>query len=264
MMLADLYSCSGLGADGYAAVFGAQAIHGFDIEDQPYYPYRFTQADALDLLSDTAGTLSEFSARHASPPCQEFTTAGHLRVAQGGKSRFGDLLTPTIALLRQNWGHEPWVVENVDDNQKKVRRIMDPQPGEHRIILCATMFGLPMWRHRIFLANFPLRQPEPTGPGVYGALGCRHDLCPPDPVTGRPRPWGVAHVPNDQVPSGGRTALNAEHGRQVMGSHRSLPWDRLKEGFPPAYASWVGADLLRAVGYDVGAATGTAQRRSQT
>jgi hypothetical protein len=30
-----------------------------------------------------------------------------------------------------------------------------------------------------------------------------------------------------------------------MGSHRGLPWDKLKEGFPPAYTSWVGADLLR-------------------
>jgi hypothetical protein len=244
---ADLFCCSGLGADGYAAVFGAQAIYGYDIEPQPFYPYPFAQEDALKLLADPSGPLRRFRARHVSPPCQEFTTAGHLRVAQGGKPRFGDLLTPTLELLREHWNHEPWVAENVDDNQKKVRRIMEPRPGEYRIILCATMFGLPMWRHRIFLANFPLRQPEPTGPGVYGQMGCRHDTCPPDPITGRPRPWGVAHVPNDSVPSGGRTALDAEHGRQVMGSYRSLPWDRLKEGFPPAYASWVGADMLRAM-----------------
>lgn len=242
MKLADLYCCSGLGADGYAAVFGSQALHGFDIEPQPLYPYAFTQADALALLADPSGPLSEFDAMHLSPPCQLFTTGGHLR---RGEARFGDLLTPTLDLLREHWNDTPWVVENVDDNRRKVRRIMEPREGEHRIILCATMFGLPMWRHRIFLANFPLRQPEPTGKGVYGQMGCRHDLCPPDPVTGKPRPWGVAHVPNDQVPSGGRTARDAEHGRQVMGSYRSLPWDRLKEGFPPAYASWVGADLLR-------------------
>ena len=242
--LADLFSGSGLGADGYASVFGASALHGFDIEYQAHYPYAFTRANAMDLLEDPSGPLNGFDALHNSSPCQVFTTAGHLRTAQGGKSRYPDLLTPSLRLLRQHWNHKPWVVENVDDNQKKVRAIMSPQPGEYRIILCATMFGLPMWRHRIFLANFPLRTPEPTGPGVYGALGCRHDTCPIDPVSGKPRPWGVAHVPDDEVPSGGRTALNAEHGRQVMGSYRSLPWDRLKEGFPPAYTSWVGADLL--------------------
>lgn len=247
MRIADIYSCSGLGADGYAAVFGAAALKGFDIEAQPHYPYEFERADALALLADRSGPLAEFDARHTSPPCQLFTTAGHLRKAQGGTPRFLDLLTPTLELLRQNWNDEPWVVENVDDNQKKVREIMEPREGEHRIILCGTMFGLPIWRHRIFLANFPLRQPAPTGSGVYGRMGCRHDTCPPDPITGRPRPWGVAHVPNDNIPSGGRTARDAEHGRQVMGSHRSLPWDRLKEGFPPAYTSYVGADMLRAL-----------------
>ena len=241
--IADLFSCAGLGADGYASVFGAAALHGFDIEAQPHYPYTFTQGDAMALLADPRGPRANYTVRHASPPCQAFTTAGHLRTAQGGEPRFGDLLTPTLALLRSHWDHQPWIVENVDDNQKKVRAIMAPQLGESQVILCATMFGLPMWRHRIFLANFPLRSPAPTGPGVYGALGCRHDTCPEDPKTGRPRPWGVSHVPDDEIPSGGRTALDAEHGRQVMGSYRSLPWDRLKEGFPPAYTSWIGADL---------------------
>jgi hypothetical protein len=96
--LADLFSCSGLGADGYAAVLGAGSITGFDIEDQPLYPYGFVQGDALALLADPRGPLSRFSVRHASPPCQEFTTAAHLRKAQGGTSRFGDLLTPTLSL----------------------------------------------------------------------------------------------------------------------------------------------------------------------
>lgn len=243
--IADMYSCSGLGADGYAAVLGARAVHGYDIEDQPLYPYAFTQADALALLAEPEGELSRFRARHASPPCQEFTTGKHLRKAQGGKSRFGDLLTPTLALLREHWNHQPWIVENVDDNQGQVREIMTPRPGEHLIMLCGSMFGLKVQRHRLFLANFPLRQPEPVpGGGKWRGLGCDHSVFELDPVSGKPRPWGVAHVPNDNIPSGGRTALDAEHGRQVMGSHRSLPWGRLKEGFPPAYTSWVAADLV--------------------
>lgn len=246
MKLADVCCCAGLASDGYAAVLGAQNVKGTDIAAQPDYPYEFLQADAMELLANQSPWLESADVMHLSFPCQLFTTAGHLRTAQGGAPRFGDLLTPGLALLRERWSHKMWVVENVDDNQHKVRAIMEPQPGEYRITLCATMFGLPMWRHRIFLANFPLRTPGPTGPGVYGAMGCRHDTCPPDPITGKPRPWGVSYIPNDEVPAGGRTARDAEHGRQVMGSWRSLPWDSLKEGFPPAYASYIAADMVAA------------------
>lgn len=248
-LIGDLCCGGGLAADGYAAVFGARSLYGFDLHEQPSYPYPFFQADALELLTQgITGPLGHFHALHTSFPCQDFTTAGHLRTAQGGASRFGDLLTPGLALLRERWTHIPWIVENVEDNQGKVRAIMETnrQPGEHIVVLCGSMFGLSVQRHRIFLTNFPLRQPPPIpGGGKYRAQGCDHSAFPPDPITGRPRPWGVYHVKGDSVPSGGRTALSAEHAREVMGSHRTLPWDVVKEGFPPAYTTWVGADLLR-------------------
>jgi hypothetical protein len=240
----DHCCCAGLASDGYAAVLGAANVRGSDIEPQPDYPYPFEKRDAMEELAE--GPPPGVIAHHWSWPCQFATTAGHLRTAQGGTARYGDLLTPGLVGLRSRaWRDTPWVVENVDDNQRKVRRIMAPQPGEWLITLCGSMFGLAVQRHRLFLANFPLRQPEPTGPGVYGQMGCRHDTFPSGP-NGRPKPVGVYHVPGDKVPSGGHTARDAEHGRQVMGSHRSLPWDKLKEGFPPAYTSWVAADLLRA------------------
>lgn len=241
-MIADLCCCAGLGADGYASVFGASTIHGFDHEPQPDYPYGFTEADVMDLLMTDA--LERYQVLHTSFPCQIHTTAGHLRSAQGGKSKYEDLLTPGLELLRTRWGHKLWIAENVDDRSGNVRRIMAPRDGETLIMLCGTMFGLPIWRHRLFLANFPLRRPEPTGRGKYASQGCRHDTCEPDPITGRPRPWGVYHVKGDNVPSGGRTCRDEEHGRQVMGSRRLLPWDKLKEGFPPAYTAWIAADLL--------------------
>ncbi len=242
--IADICCCAGLGADGYAAVFGASALHGYDLEPQPDYPYGFTQADAMTLLQ--SDEPEQYTALHTSFPCQFHTTAGHLRKAQGGTSKYLDLLTPGLDLLRTRWAHKPWIVENVEDNQGKVRAIMAPRPGEHLILLCGSMFGLQVQRHRLFLTNFPLRTPPPVpGPGKYRAQGCDHSLFPLDPITGNPRPWGVWHVPADNVPSGGRTARDAEHARQVMGAHRSLPWASIKEGFPPAYTTWVGADLLR-------------------
>lgn len=255
--IGDLCCCGGMGADGYAAVFGASALIGYDIEDQPHYPYRFVRADVMRLLERSGDHLTNplhlYDALHTSFPCQLFTTGGHLRTAQGGKTKALDLLTPGLGLLRTRWNHKPWIVENVEDNQGKVRAIMAPREGESLILLCGSMFGLQVQRHRLFLANFPLRTPPPVAKpphvkgkaGKYRDQGCDHSLFPADPVTGNPRPWGVWHVPGDSIPSGGRTARDAEHARQVMGGHRSLPWETIKEGFPPAYTSWIAADLLR-------------------
>ena len=242
----DYCCCAGLGADGYASVFGASAIHGYDIEDQPDYPYAFTKADVKELLHTG---LRPATARHFSFPCQFHTTASHLRKAQGGESKYEDMLTPGLAMIREFYNDTPWIVENVDDRSGQVREIMAPRPGESLIVLCGSMFGLAVERHRLFLANFPLRTPTPVPhphgkkPGKYRDQGCDHSLFPIGPK-GKPKPVGVYHVMGDKIPEGGSTARDEEHGRQVMGSHRSLPWDKLKEGFPPAYTAWVAADLL--------------------
>jgi len=90
---------------------------------------------------------------------------------------------------------------------------------------CGSAYGLGVRRHRLFLSNRPL----------VGS-GCDHKA--------QGRPWGVYHVPNDAIPQGGRTALNVEHGREVMGVTREIPWNSLKEGFPPLYATHIGQQLL--------------------
>lgn len=238
--LADVCCGAGLAADGYVAS-GAR-VEGWDLHPQPHYPYPFHQGDGLAYLrTDDA---QRFDAIHTSWPCQLFTTAKHLRTAQGNRSKETvDLLTPGLALLRERWNHKPWVVENVDDNQRQVRAILAPRPGEYLTMLCGSMFGLEVQRHRLFLTNFPVPPFPATGTGVWASQGCRHDTFPLDPITGRPRPWGVWHVAADNVPSGGRTARDAAHGRQVMGVSRDVPWDYLKEGIPPAYSAYVGAHL---------------------
>lgn len=228
LALADVCCGAGLGADGYAAV-GFEPT-GWDLYEQPAYPYTFVQGDALAFLR--SDEPERFDVLHTSFPCQLFTRAKHLRKAQGSKSKETvDLLTPGLALLRERWAHKPWIVENVDGPE--TRTIMRPREGEWLTRLCGSSFRLGVQRHRLFLTNFPV---EP--------LACDHSRFERDPITGKPRPWGVYHVKGDNVPSGGRTALSAEHGREVMGSRRLLPWDSLKEGFPPAYTSYIGAQLL--------------------
>jgi hypothetical protein len=210
MRLLDLFCGAGMASDGYAAA--NYEVHGIDVNAQPDYPYPFTQADALAILE--TDYPDGFDVIHASPPCQAHTRAKHLRAAQGGISKYADLLTPTLDLLRARWNHKVWVVENVPG-----------APGmDDAAVECGSAYGLGVRRHRLFLSNRPLQ-----------SSGCRHK--------DQGRPWGVYHVMGDSIPKGGRTALSLEHGLEVMGVARRIPWNSLKEGFPPAYTEHVGRQL---------------------
>jgi DNA (cytosine-5)-methyltransferase 1 len=220
MRLLDLYCGAGLAADGYAAL--GFEITGVDIRPQPHYPYEFIQGDALEYLRTT--DLSQYDIIHASPPCQLFTRAKHLRTAQGSKAKEKiDLLTPTLSVLADL--PIPWVVENVEG----AKSIM---PSDS-VRLCGSYFRLDVQRHRLFASNME----------IIGTP-CEHWRFPIDRESLRPRPWGVYHVPGDSIPKGGRTARDAAHAQELMGVERNLPWDSLKEGFPPAYTSWIGAWII--------------------
>lgn len=212
MKLLDLFCGAGLAADGYKAA-GFTHIVGIDNRPQPNYPYTFIQGDAMEYLRDPE-FLASFDAIHASPPCQAHTRAKHLRKAQGGTSRYTDLLTPTLRLLRRC--AVPWVVENVPG-----------APGmDGAAIECGSAYKLGVRRHRLFLSDVvPLVD-----------SGCRHRE--------QGRPWGVYYTPGDSIPKGGRTALNVEHGRQVMGVRRKVSWDELKEGLPPKYTKHIGQQVI--------------------
>lgn len=209
--LLDLFCGAGMGSDGYVAA-GFQ-VEGIDINPQPNYPYGFTQGDAMEALADRS-FLAGFDFIHISAPCQMHTRAKHLRKAQGGESKYPDLLTPALALLRAQ--DVPWVAENVPG-----------APGlDGAAVECGSAYGLGVRRHRLFLSDaVPL----------VGS-GCKHKE--------QGRPWGVYHVMNDRVPQGGRTALTLEHGLEVMGVERTIPWNSLKEGFPPAYTRHIGDQLI--------------------
>lgn len=145
-LLLDLFCCAGGAGKGYYEA-GFDVI-GVDIRLQPHYPFAFHQADALDVLTmlidgdEWEGlVLSDFAAIHASPPCQRRAAVTAWR---GKRENHPDLLSPTLALLRQQTT-VPWVVENV--------------PGEsfgQDIHLCGSQFGLPVRRHRWFVTNPPI------------------------------------------------------------------------------------------------------------
>lgn len=228
--LLDLFSCAGLGADGYAEHFDV-----FCVDNDPralrHNPHPSRCADVLEVLADEA-FVREFDLVHYSAPCQGFSATRCLADAQGkGRGRAVDLLHPVRDRLTAIG--VPWVAENV------TRSPVRSWPGVVR--LCGSAFGLKVERHRWFAPS----------PGLaLAGTDCRHaDAFDVDLVSGKPRPWGVYYAKGDSIPSGGRTALSDEHGHEVMGvTSRRVPWRYLCEGLPPAYTEHLGRQLAAQLG----------------
>lgn len=191
-------------------------IVGVDIKPQPNYPYEFIQDDALALLGDYlardhALRLVEYGpidAIHASPPCQNYIRGGN--AARDG--RHPDLLAPTRTLLEQTG--LPWVIENVPGAPMRVD-----------YVLCGSMFGLGIRRHRWF---------ETSWNGFDLTLCCDHSK----PVTGV---YGHPHGKAGGWPG----MLPSDH--QTWSREMDIDWmttAELKLAIPPAYTELIGHQLL--------------------
>jgi DNA (cytosine-5)-methyltransferase 1 len=144
-ILLDLCSGPGGAAKGYQRA-GFRVV-GVDKDPQPYYcGEEFHRADALDVLRGKVLDLSRFDAVHASFPCQRFARATAWR---GSRTDHPDLVTPGLPLLDKLG--LPYVVENV------------PETANHGLradlMLCGSMFGLDVKRHRIFQLSWSLNEP---------------------------------------------------------------------------------------------------------
>jgi DNA (cytosine-5)-methyltransferase 1 len=130
MRLLDLYCGAGGAAMGYHRA-GFEVV-GLDIRPQPHFPFPFVQGDALRPPLD----LRDFDVIHASPPCQRYSRATAWR---GRRSDHPDLLAATRKLLVASG--RPYVIESVQE----ARRLL-----HFSILLCGSMFGLRVQRHRYF------------------------------------------------------------------------------------------------------------------
>ena len=174
--LLDLFSGAGVGAVGYMDA-GFDTVVGVDKKDQTAYPSYFIQGDAMGWLESDAP--EQFDVIHASPPCQYFTRAKHLRDAQGGTASSLDLLSPTLEILRKRWSHKVWVVENVP----RARDLM-----EGAVVEVWRAYSLGVRRHRLFLSNVPLV-----------SSGCRHKW--------QGRPWCITVRRTRSRKAAGRLAI---------------------------------------------------------
>lgn len=201
MRLLDLFCGAGGASMGYYRA-GFTKIVGVDIKSQPNYPFTFIQADALCPPVD----LSRFDLIHASPPCQFYSAMSECR--PGLSADYLDLVSKVRALI----GDYPYVIENVPR-----------APLVNPAILCGQMFGLPLYRHRLFESSFDLRAP------VHPA----HEL-----PASRAGHW----VPGTVMSIAGHVAPIA-NARIAMG----INWmsrDELGEAIPPAYTQWIGERIV--------------------
>jgi DNA (cytosine-5)-methyltransferase 1 len=217
MRLLDLFCCEGGAAVGYARA-GFDVV-GVDIERRPRYPFAFVQADAMAVLAgEVPGVHPDaFDVIHASPPCQAYSQGGASR--QGGRMEHPDLLDPVRQELKRIG--KPYVLENVET-----------APMQADLLLCGTMFGLPLVKHRRFESNVDLGWPPAAhacrGQAVRGHLLNVHN-------TAQRRLWQERHGI-----ASGADALRLANG---------MPWASefgCREGIPPAYTEFIGSRLLEA------------------
>lgn len=211
--LLDLYCGAGGAAVGYWRA--GWDVVGVDLADQPNYPFRFVQGDALDTLDDLWLTEG-FDAIHASPPCQLFTA--YRRRGAGVGDGYPDLVIDTRMTLEATG--LPYVIENVPG-----------APLDNPVQLCGSSFGLGVRRHRLFETNWPLMVPP-----------CAHGLQRGDypQATNRTNRRRTAEVGVWRIP--------LEQQKAAMGVDWDVTLEELSEAIPPAFTEFIGERLLAHIG----------------
>ena len=213
--LLDLCCGAGGAARGYHDA-GFDDITGVDIEPQPHYPYKFIQGDALDYCRQHG---HEYDVIHASPPCQTYSL---LAFAPHRDMSSYPALVAEFRELLVSIG-KPYVIENVPT-----------APLGNPIVLCGTMFGLPIHRHRAFECNPPV---------YFLPAGCNGARVKP---IGSGKRLGQYYGADAAMVTVAGHLFSRESGSRAMG----IDWmtrDELAESVPPVFTEYVGQQLLAAL-----------------
>jgi len=223
MRLLDTFCGAGGAAVGYHRA--GFAVVGVDVEPQPHYPFEFHQAEALAYIREHG---HEFDVIHASPPCQRFSEATPVEY----RDAHPDLITPTRALLQEIG--KTYVIENVEGARSA---LVKP------VMLCGTMFGLPIWRHRYF---------EIWPYWFLSPATCKHHRRPITVHSG-------SHTRKTWEPvlcTGGgdgkrakRKTFRPRESVAVVRWAMGIDWmtqAELSQAIPPAYTEWLGCRIAEA------------------
>lgn len=205
--LLDLFCGAGGAARGYQEA-GFYVV-GVDIKPQPRYcGDEFFQADAMEF------PLDGFDVIHASPPCQDYSTALRPLVKPGSHAR---LIEGTLDRLRGRL----YVIENVPGAPIPPTLTLE---GEFGLMLCGTMFGLRrLRRHRLFLSSIPIPRPPSDCAHREYALN----------------PYNALARKRDGIESN-----TGWHFSRAMGIDWMKSEDEIREAIPPAYTRYIGERLM--------------------
>lgn len=212
MKLLDLCCGAGGASVGYFRA-GFTEITGVDIRPQKRYPFPFVQADALDYVREHG---HEFDTIHASPHCQEYS-----RLRRVKRYVYPAQIEEFRAALKATG--KPYIIENVVG-----------APLLNPVMLCGSMFGLRVQRHRLFECN-PTIIISPFSCNHWGrASGNRRENDGSD----KPRTLSnfafLTITGNDYI---------ADEGRKAM----DIDWmikAELSQAVPPAYTEWLGRVII--------------------
>lgn len=206
MKLLDLFCGAGGAAMGYARA-GFEVV-GVDYRPQKNYPFEFIQADAMEFPLEGYGVI------HASPPCQAY-----IQRNKRLNTKHPKLVEATRARLKA-WGGV-YVIENVI-----------PEILEAPFVLCGTLFGLKVLRHRYFETNVGMVL---TNPCWHNGTVAGGDYAAVYAFGGK----GHRHGPGVRDPR----STDGPAWAEAMG----IDWmtgAELTQAIPPAYCEFIGKALL--------------------
>lgn len=160
--------------------------------------------------------LASFDAIHASPPCQEHSATVHIH----GPGRHLDLIEPTRALLVRSG--KPYIIENVVGAP-----LIDP------VVLDGPMFGLRVYRRRLFECSFFALTPQRPTPRVRGS-------------TNAGRGYSSFAAGAKMICVAGNNFRRAD-GAAAMGIDWPATRAEIAQAIPPAYTEFLGRQLLAQV-----------------
>lgn len=210
-ILLDTYCKAGGSTKGYQRA-GFYVV-GVDTEPQPHYcGDEFFQSDAITFISKYG---RDFDLIGASPPCQAYSVTKAMH-----DNKHPDLVAATREALQAT--NKPYAIENVPG-----------APLKNYVMLCGTMFGLRVIRHRLFECN-PQILMSPFSCCHWGrATGSgssRHKKARSGTVSLSDGFVFVTVCGNDYL---------GDEGRMAMG----IDWTtkaELSQAVPPAYTEWIG------------------------
>jgi len=213
LRLLDLFCGAGGAGMGYHRA-GFEVV-GVDINPQPRYPFEFHQADALEYLAVHG---SEFDVIHASPPCQRWSWETPLE----HREKSLDFIAPVRELLLSVG--RPYVIENVSGARAQLRA---------PVMLCGSMFGLRVFRHRYF---------EIWPRVLLLTPSCRHDF-EPVYVTGSTGWSGCGFRRVDATIAEKRAAMGIDW----------MVTAEIDQAVPPAYTEFIGRAVVTFAREEAGA-----------